>query len=64
MEENFKMARLYEWLVMSFGMTNAPITLMKLMKKVIKRFWGRFFMVYLDYAMICSWANEECLSHL
>jgi hypothetical protein len=55
---------LYEYLVMSFGLNNAPAHFMYLINSVFMLELDKFFMVFIDNILIYSKSEEEHEQHL
>jgi hypothetical protein len=55
---------LYEYTVMSFGLTNAPTYFMYLMNKVFMEYLNKFVIVFIDDILIYSRSEEEHEEHL
>ncbi|WP_368857992.1 reverse transcriptase family protein, partial [Thermolongibacillus altinsuensis] len=54
----------YEFVVMHFGVTNAPATFMNLINRVFKAFLDKFVIVFIDDIVIYLGTHEEHAEHL
>ncbi|GKC80209.1 putative reverse transcriptase domain-containing protein [Tanacetum coccineum] len=54
----------YEFQVMSFGLTNAPVVFMDLMNQVYKPYLDEYVIVFIDDILIYSKSKEEHEEHL
>ena len=54
----------YEFIVMPFGLNNAPATFQRLMNSIFSQEWGKFICVYLDDILVFLETLEEHLKHI
>ena len=54
----------YEFLVVSFSLTNASMTFMDLMNRVFRSYLDSFFIVFIDDILVYSKNKGDHMNHL
>ena len=54
----------YEFVVIPFGLTNAPATFMCLMNSIFSQYFDKFMVVFIDDILVYSRTEEEHNEHL
>nr|GEX01997.1 reverse transcriptase domain-containing protein [Tanacetum cinerariifolium] len=54
----------YEFLMMSFGLTNAPVVFMDLMNRIFHEYLDKFVIVFIDDILVYSKTKDEHEEHL
>jgi len=54
----------YEYMVMPFGVTNAPAVFIDYMNRIFRPFLDKFVVVLIDDILIYFWTQEEHVEHL
>ena len=49
----------YEWMLMCFGLTNAPAVFMDLMQRVFQPYLDQFVVIFIDDILVYSKSEEE-----
>lgn len=52
------------WLVMPFGLSNAPTTLQSLMNQIFQHALRKYVLVFFDYILVYSATWKDHLTHL
>ena len=55
---------LFKWIILPFGLSNAPSTFQRLMNQMFFSLLDRFMVIYLDDILVFSESLSDHLTHL